>query len=170
MNTSKPKKTLTNQHKLHSNTKHSNLKEIKLKKSINDVVDDLFFFVQKNNINDDTSSPGIRDYIKQKYHKKLLKYTESELETYIESIKHINLYDSTNYECKKSVNLYSFMNSLSRFRDELLIYIDVQIKKEDLSKYKLERLISPPLEAYEYIGHTKTNIKSSGRDFGLLFE
>jgi hypothetical protein len=39
-----------------------------------------------------------------------------------------------------------------------------------LDKYALVRKIDPGPEAYEWIPVCKTDIKSSGREYGLLFE
>ncbi|MFA6073635.1 MAG: hypothetical protein WC758_05970 [Candidatus Woesearchaeota archaeon] len=144
--------------------------DITLKNSINELVDELFSFVKNNNINDDTSLPKMREYIKENYHEKLLSYSESELEIFIEKIKHENFYNDALYNCKTPSNLYSFMNSLDSFRCEMIYYIEGRISKKERPHHKLVRMISPPIEAYEYIGHSKIDIKPTGRDFGLLFE
>lgn len=61
-----------------------------------------------------------------------------------------------------------FMMNLSNFRDELLIAIDKEYNPREDNI--LKRQVSPPLSAYDWQGHSMLNIRTSDKDYGLLFE
>ena len=66
--------------------------------------------------------------------------------------------------------LFSLIVVLSNFKGELISNLSgfKKIKYKEIGK--LERQTSPPMNAYDFIGNNKTDIKYSNKSFGLLFE
>lgn len=87
-----------------------------------------------------------------------------------QQIQFFSFYDLDNieYEFSNEKQLFKIIETLSKFKEELLNRLTEKTQAIDFGK--LERNVSPPLEAYEYIGNNKLDIKPSGRSYGLLFE
>lgn len=89
----------------------------------------------------------------------------------MQQVYHFSFYDLNNFakETEKGEVLFKKMVILSRFKDELIKRLSDQ-KKNTIDFGKLERKVSPPLEAYTYTGNNKIDISPSNRSYGLLFE
>lgn len=97
--------------------------------------------------------------------------TDKKRNKYISSIKEFEFFNPNIY-CtlidKSKIN-EDFMRNISNFRDELIIAVDKKFNP-NYHATVLERQVSPPLEAYDYQGHSQLNIKTSDSDYGTLFE
>lgn len=82
-----------------------------------------------------------------------------------------SFYDISNYKYKEmqEEKFFELIVILSDFKSDLLNRL-LGVKKINKNKGKLQRQVSPPLQAYQYIGNNKTDIKYSDKSFGLLFE
>jgi len=128
---------------------------IRLKETCPEGVKDFFNFVIENNIDEYHTLSEIRGKL------------EGQSFDIIE-LKNFSFYDINNFDCEHNQEMFTFICTLARSKEEyhLMLY-----PEKDLSKFgKLERQVSPPLEAYKYIPHNKMDIKDSGRSYGLLFE
>ena len=83
-----------------------------------------------------------------------------------------SFYDISNYSSVDSIDLdfYNQMNVLSNFKDNLITLLSIKGEEKSISIGPLIRKISPPIEAYDYVGNNKLNITHSMRSYGLLFE
>jgi hypothetical protein len=143
-------------------------KNANLTKSINDIVD---FVDESGNAPDFSSS---RDKFISSFIAKLKKDSNK-----IESIKldldSFSFFDLSNYN-RSEINdyeLFTFMMLSSQIKGKIIegLSEEYRVKKERFKEYgKLERQISPPLSAYDYVGNNKTNITYSNKSYGLLFE
>lgn len=96
---------------------------------------------------------------------------ESEKAKIKDELKALSFYDVNNYSVKLQQSedeIFELMQSLSKFREELLNDLNVQEVKINFEP--IERKVSPSLEAYEYVGMNKLDITPSDRSYGLLFE
>jgi hypothetical protein len=134
----------------------------------NPSIRDLFGFVLSQNFDSYASLSILRKLAADHYFDKLSSVNAVVLEEFISSISDFNFFDKTCYNSVVPLE-DCLLTNLANFRDELLIYIDKAFNKNRPS-YKLTRQVSPPLEAYVYVGHSKLNLISTGRDYGLLFE
>ncbi|RZJ46461.1 MAG: hypothetical protein EOO19_10335 [Chryseobacterium sp.] len=61
------------------------------------------------------------------------------------------------------------MITVSNFKEKFISNLSNSEHVDEPIK-KLERKVSPSLEAYEYVGNNKLDIDPSERSYGLLFE
>ena len=135
-------------------------------------IKNIFKIVKERNFDDFTPLSKMREEINFNLKDNISSLSERERIKYVNILKDYDFFAKENYELPEGedkTDLYDLMNTLTRFRNQILIFIDL-IYNENRESYQLERLVSPPLEAYEYVGHNKTNIEPSTRSFGLLFE
>ena len=111
----------------------------------------------------------MREDIKKDFSKELNLLTNEKTLAYAKKIKNYNFYQKSNYDIDKDENIYDLMNNLSNFRDELVNFIEINYN-EDQTIQKLVRAVSPPSEAYDFVGLSKLKITPTGREYGLLFE
>lgn len=81
-----------------------------------------------------------------------------ERNNYIKEIQSVDYWKIKNASYQEKWN-YNY------FVEELVHALELDFNK-NRKVYKMERQVSPPLEAY----YPKDNFKPTGRDFGLLFE
>ncbi len=128
-------------------------------------VQSLFDFVLHKNVNAHNIKTMSKSFAKNEVGELNKVAFSSELQGF--SFYNISLYN------KKGINddeLISLIVTLSDFKSEVINFL-LGVKKFDYKKKgKLERRVSPPIEAYKYIGNNKTDIKYSDKSFGLLFE
>jgi hypothetical protein len=78
-------------------------------------------------------------------------HLESATANQIKQLKIFNFFNTKNYKTKMSDE---DKQNLNNFKDELIQHIHVVEEKRagtrDPEKYKLKRMVNPPLEAYEY--------------------
>ena len=142
------------------------MKNVAILKKTDPQIIELFNFVIGSNFHEFTTLPELRNAINRDYYKMIP--TEG-IDNYIKKLSAFNFYKRENYEILDGSKVYDLMNNLSNFRDELVIYIDMKNNKGG-KEHVLERQISPGLEAYDFVGHSKLYIKPTGKDFGLLTE
>jgi hypothetical protein len=131
----------------------------------------MFDFVIRKNYDEFVSLPELRkdvSFYLTKNLNSLNKKNIQQIEQFTIHLKAFNFFDRSNYEAFDRID-YTTMNILSNFKDELINQIEYTYLDTNKER-KLERLVSPPLEAYEFVGHNKINITSSKESFGLLFE
>lgn len=89
----------------------------------------------------------------------------------VAEIEEFSLYDMSNYEGYNTGIIPSLIMVLSIFKPEFVRKLTLN---SDNKKYMdfggLKRKVSPPVEAYEYIGNNKLDISPTHRSYGLLFE
>lgn len=127
---------------------------IKLKETVSADIQEFYNFVIQNEITEYWTLRNIREIIQGNNFNK-------------EELKQFSFFDLNNFseDTDKNEDLYRLIATLARTKDEYIGY-----EKIDKNIGKLTRQVSPPLEAYKYIPHNKTDIKDSGRSYGLLFE
>ena len=86
-----------------------------------------------------------------------------------EELQKISFYDISLYEEPHNDELFERIVLLSDFKRTIIHKIFGK-PKNTIDFGKLERQVSPPLEAYKYIPYNKMDIKHSDRSYGLLFE
>lgn len=139
-----------------------------LRKADNEI-SNLFSFVLEKKYNEFTTLSQMREDIKNDFFNTLNLPTNEGRLAYAKKIKNYNFYQKTNYGVSKDENIYDLMNNLSNFRDELVNYIEINFNKNNTIQ-KLVRSVSPPSEAYDFVGLSKLKITPTGREYGLLFE
>ena len=132
-------------------------------------ISNLFRFVLEKNYNEFTTLSQMREGIKNDFFNTLSTLTNEEKLAYAKKIKNFNFYQKTNYEVSKDENIYDLMNNLSNFRDELVNFIEINFNSNRTIQ-KLVRSVSPPSEAYDFVGLSKLKITPSGKEYALLFE
>ncbi len=134
----------------------------------NEIAKKIVEFVIKQHWDEFISLPKMRTCINEVFFKQLPIQNEAEAKQYMDALKDLDFFDINNYAVPYNEHLYNFMNNLSSFRDELSIYIDIKFNvNKDRHLYKLVRQVSPPLEAYDYIWHSKLDIKDTKKAFGI---
>jgi len=94
---------------------------------------------------------------------------QSELKKLSKELSFFNFYDQNNYSnFQITETVLKQLVVLSHFKHDLIQMLDSSLKPIDFGV--LKRQISPPLEVYKPIYHTKVDITPSGRSYGLLFE
>lgn len=139
--------------------------DIVLKNDPDIIIQDLFDFIKSQEFKNFISLSKLRILAHEKYFNKLKDYNDEDLNYFINTIKEFNFYDRTNYSYVDDFIRTNVIN----FRNELLIDINKEIKK-NLTVIELNRHISPPVEVYEKIGHSKINIKEPKDGFISVFE
>jgi len=83
-----------------------------------------------------------------------------------------SFYDISNYSGVKNVDsvLYTQMEVLTNFKYDLISFLTGDVKEESTPITPFVHKVSPPLQAYDYVGNNKLNITHSKRSYGLLFE
>lgn len=143
---------MKNNVKILNNTKNSNIL-------------DIFEYISSLNLISFLSFAELKCYASDEYIKKFKFKKNNEWQEYISSIKDYDFLDPDNY--KAPVDDY-VMSNLSNFRDIIIAVIE-QKYNTNRESFKLSRLVSPPLSAYKYIGHS-IDIKPTGKNYGFLFE
>ena len=138
-------------------------------KKVDNEISNLFSFVLQKEYNEFTTLSQMREDIKKDFSKELNLLTNEKTLAYAKKIKNYNFYQKSNYDIDKDENIYDLMNNLSNFRDELVNFIEINYN-EDQTIQKLVRAVSPPSEAYDFVGLSKLKITPTGREYGLLFE
>ncbi|MFC0604579.1 hypothetical protein [Winogradskyella pulchriflava] len=89
----------------------------------------------------------------------------------VEEIEKFSLYDMSNYNGYETAIIPNLIMVLSIFKPE---FVRKLTSNSDNKKYMdfggLKRKVSPPVEAYEYVGNNKLDISPTHRSYGLLFE
>jgi hypothetical protein len=142
--------------------------KVTLKGTSNSSIENLIGFVLEQNFDAFTSLPKLRKCINSEYLPVLNVQDAAQWMKVVQSVSDFNFFDIQNYKAGEAPD-FDLMNIFSNFRDELLIAGDLTYNPERHT-LKLTRQVSPPLSAYEYMGHSKLNIIPTGRDYGLLFE
>ena len=147
------------------------MEKVAVLKNEDEVISNIFNFVENSNFNEFTTLSKMRELIRNHFVSAFQDMNEPEIKNYAKKIKSFNFYKKENYNVtNKNEDVYELMNNLSNFRDEIVHYIDLNYNDDNQNRHKLERKVSPPLEAYEYVGHSKLKITPTGKDFGLIFE
>jgi hypothetical protein len=146
-----------------------NMKNVAPLKNANKEISNLFSFVSENNFHEFTTLSEMRELIRNSFSKILENLTNEEKLEYAKKLQGYNFYLRTNYDIEKESNIYVLMNNLSNFRDEVVNHIDINYNSSR-TIHKLIRNITPPLEAYDFVGLSKIKITPSGKEYGLLFE
>lgn len=123
----------------------------------------LVVFVRDNHLNDYTTLSEMRDKIEDQYAAEFSNLGVLDKKNLMRKLERFSF-----YTMQEEGMDHSMMNTLSRFRDEVLRVIKNGM--EDETTYQLKRQVSPPLEAFTDVGHNKLNLKPTGRGFGLSFE
>lgn len=139
------------------------MENILISKERPEEIKSLVDFVTLNHLNDYTTLSEMRNKIKSQYSAEFSDLENPAKEDFMRKLEDFSFYTLDVKEADRSM-----MNTLSRFRDEVLIFIKKGF--DNKTSYQLKRQISPPLEAYNNVGHNKLNLKPTGRGFGLTFE
>ncbi|WP_158729004.1 hypothetical protein [Flavobacterium sp. I-STPA6A] len=128
------------------------------------VIGNLFNFVLNNEVGLDNVTSKSKIFIKNE-----LDSLNSED---ISLLQDFSFFDTSIYKTDNlnDDKLFSLIVVLSNFKGELISNLSglKKIKYKEIGK--LERQASPPINAYDFIGNNKTDIKYSNKSFGLLFE
>jgi hypothetical protein len=128
------------------------------------VISNLFNFVLENEVGLDNIKSKSKIFIKNEL-------SGQEIDSFITTLKNYSFYDTSIYTNVIANNdLFNLIIILSNFKGELLDNLcdTKRINYKEIGK--LERQASPPIQAYEFIGNNKTDIKYSNKSYGLLFE
>ncbi len=128
------------------------------------VISNLFDFVLNNGVGLDNVTSKSKIFIKNE-----LDSLDSES---ISLLQDFSFFDTSIYKTENlnDDKLFNLIVVLSNFKGELISNLSglKKIKYKEIGK--LERQASPPINAYDFIGNNKTDIKYSNKSFGLLFE
>ena len=148
----------------------TNKKTLKLHESAPPEIQKIFEYVVSKNFSF-MSLIKLRIFAETEYLPTLPELNSENYKAYVEKIKDF-CFDFKNYN-DATEEERELMWALSCFRDEFLIVIEKTFDKDWEKKheeYRLVRQVSPPLSAYKMVAFCKSDIKSTGRDYGLLFE
>jgi len=128
------------------------------------VISNLFKFVLENKVGLDDIKSKSKIFIKNEL-------SGQEKDAFISTLQDYSFYDTSIYtNVTENNDLFDLIIILSNFKGELLNNL-CETKRINYKEIgKLERQASPPIQAYEFIGNNKTDIKYSNKSFGLLFE
>lgn len=131
----------------------------------------LFEFVLNSGLNENSKPRDIKSKVEVYYNENLSDLTLEDKMGLKQQVQHFSFYDVNNFSAGTSKNdeLFKLMVTLSKFKAELLAFLS-ETKTKNMSFGKLKRKVSPPVEAYEYVGNNKLDIIPSERSYGLLFE
>lgn len=137
-----------------------------MRKNIPIEIQDIFKYVKSKKFSQWNTTLSKLRYLAEIEFLPLLKsVTQDNYGQYVKIIK--------DYDFTPDTKSKTLLWALECFRDELLIVVEKTFDKDwekKLEKYRLVRQVSPPLSAYKYEAFCKQDIKSTGRDYGLLFE
>lgn len=137
------------------------------------IISEILSFVESN-LKLSTIESEIMSFIHKTY-EKIISMDDTDRQNAIDKLENYSVYDLQIYNRKDYSNheIYRFMMWCSMIKHALKIDL-VPGYKEEFEKFesygKLERQISPPLEAYEWKSFNKMNITHSDKSYGLLFE
>lgn len=126
-------------------------------------IESLVGFVKNNHLDDYTTLSEMRDKIEGQYVSDILNLEITDKRDYMRKLEGYSFYALERQDID-----HTMMNTLSRFRDEVLMVIKRSLGEK--TSYQLKRQVSPPLEAFNDVGHNKLNLKPTGKGFGLSFE
>lgn len=130
------------------------------------VIRNLFNFVLDKDVHTRNIKSKSKEFLKQELN-------DATKEIFTDTLESFSFYNTSMYivsNPEQEEQLLNLVIVLSDLKSELLSTLS-QAKKIDYKELgKLERRVSPPLKAYEFIGNNKTDIKYSNKSFGLLFE
>ena len=136
---------------------------MKIKNSNSLIMSEIFEFVVKNMNSEDFKTLVVK-FIQQNVDK---------LTGNPKEIEELNFYRMSQYDLEESSNKEILAVMLNCACIKLDILTGLGFEDED-KKYKdfgrMERQISPPLEAYRYVTFNKMDIKHSNISYGLLFD
>lgn len=138
---------------------------VNLKDSVDKDIKFIYNFAKKYRLDEYSSVSEIREKIRNDNELKSLKAKKS----YIDRLNKFSFFDLKNSTYKKSEEIFDTLSLLTLIKNEIITYL--KNKKTDFSEQNiLKRRVSPPLEAFQSVGHNNLDIKPTGRDYGLLFE
>lgn len=147
------------------------MKDVAILGSAPEEIRDIFDFVSKKNLDEKSKIKDIKSEVAQ-FVQCIAIHNSEELKLKLKQQVHdFSFYDINNFtqETEKGEVLFKKMVVLSRFKEELMNYLSDQ-KKNNIKFGKIERKVSPPIQAYNYTGNNKLDINPSKRSYGLLFE
>jgi hypothetical protein len=139
---------------------------VKIKNSNSEIMTEIFEFVIKN-MNSEYFMTLVLQFLQQNVDKLTGKQNE------IDGLKELNFYRMPQYDFEESSNkeILAVILSCAHIQSDILIglgFEDQDGKYKDFGK--MERQISPPVEAYKYVPFNKMKITESRKSYGLLFE
>jgi AAA+ ATPase superfamily predicted ATPase len=138
------------------------------KNNIPTEIRDMFEYINSKNFTSYTTLQHLRFIAETEYLPQLKELDEKNYEEYVKKIKDFNFYAGSDYDNSTDKEKL-LMWALDCFRNELLIVIDKKYNKNRIPAL-LVRQTNPPLSAYKMVAFCKSEIKPTGREYGLLFE
>ncbi|REE24714.1 hypothetical protein DFQ09_10318 [Winogradskyella pacifica] len=87
----------------------------------------------------------------------------------VSQIEKFSLYDMSNYEAYQASVIPGLIMAISIFKPALVRELTSRDNKRYMHFGDLKREVSPPIEAYEYVGNNKLDITPTHKSYGLLF-
>ncbi len=138
-------------------------------------IQQLFDYILKSGIYKDFNFSEIDSEVEKYFHSSKYSTIKSRIERndLIEEFENFSFSDLNNYKYDNNdINtVYKLIIVLSLFKSELIKLLSTIREKRLKKNYgALKRKVSPPLEAYDYVGNNKLDIEPTDLEYGLLFE
>lgn len=133
-------------------------------------IKNLFSFVMESHLNENSKLAEIKQKVKEFCVKNFDKLENDQKTKLKEEFENFSFFDFNNFsdDTQKTEELFKLMVTLSKVKEEMIVYLSEHKRKINFGK--VERKVSPSLEAYDYTGNNKLNISNSKKSYGLLFE
>lgn len=135
------------------------------------VIKSIYDYVLKE-LKDNTSPSKVKSKAISYYSSKLHSKSKRDKNELANTLQKFSFYDNDNYVNEFEINhtIFLKLEILSMFKDCLQEMLQSPSEVDLLKVGPLTRAVSPPKEAYEYIGHNKLDITHSTSSYGFLFE
>lgn len=137
----------------------------------NQITRELFDYILKKKLVNKFDLNSIKDSANAFYEEFYALEDKETKQELVEEIEKFSLYDMSNYEGYEVTAIPGLIMVLSIFKPE---FVRKLTSDSDNKRYMdfggLKRKVSPPVEAYEYVGNNKLDITPTHRSYGLLFE
>lgn len=143
----------------------------KLKNNKNYIMRKMFDYILEKKLVDTFDLNKIKSEANDFYNKFYASKSKETKKELILEIEKFSIYDTSNYEGFDSKTISGLIIVLSIFKPEFVRKLALNTNNKRYMDFgELKRKVSPPIEAYEYVGNNKLDITPTHRSYGLLFE
>ena len=147
------------------------MSKLVLESNPNQIMEKLFDFILKEDLVTNFDLGKIKMKANDFYEEFYADFNMDDKKKLVEEIEKFSLYDLSNYDSADIKIVSKLIMTLSVFKSEFVRLLTLGSgNKRYMDFGGLSRKVSPPVEAYEYMGNNKLDINPTHRSYGLLFE